>query len=189
MKMVSESTGSDDVSVSETTGLQSADSNRAASRDDELPHLNATNPCGSTLRRVGDLDMTPMVDVTFLLLIFFMVTASFSMQKSIQIPRQTSDEASHRPIDDVLPDLPSVEVQINKDGGFLILGMAWQREVLGKQSLLATLGEIMQNESQPMRLNVKVHEAAKLQYLVDCLDVGSIVGFAETQITVEDALD
>src|SRR5512146_2340419 len=32
------------------------------------------------------LDMTPMVDVTFLLLIFFMVTAAFALQRSIQIP-------------------------------------------------------------------------------------------------------
>src|SRR5688572_20269137 len=30
----------------------------------------------------AEMDMTPMVDVTFLLLIFFMVTASFTMQKS-----------------------------------------------------------------------------------------------------------
>ena len=34
-------------------------------------------------REEEELDMTPMVDVTFLLLIFFMVTASFSLQKSI----------------------------------------------------------------------------------------------------------
>ena len=33
-----------------------------------------------------DMDLTPMVDVTFLLLIFFMVTASFSLQKTIDIP-------------------------------------------------------------------------------------------------------
>ncbi len=34
----------------------------------------------------AELDMTPMVDVTFLLLIFFMVTAAFTMQKSFQVP-------------------------------------------------------------------------------------------------------
>lgn len=33
-----------------------------------------------------DMDLTPMVDVTFLLLIFFMITASFSLQKTIQVP-------------------------------------------------------------------------------------------------------
>ncbi len=34
----------------------------------------------------GEMDLTPMVDVTFLLLIFFMVTASFSLQKAIEVP-------------------------------------------------------------------------------------------------------
>ena len=34
----------------------------------------------------SEMDMTPMVDVTFLLLIFFMVTAAFAMQKSFQVP-------------------------------------------------------------------------------------------------------
>ena len=39
-----------------------------------------------------DLDMTPMVDVTFLLLIFFMVTAAFSLQKSINVPTPEKEE-------------------------------------------------------------------------------------------------
>ena len=41
-----------------------------------------------------ELDMTPMVDVTFLLLIFFMVTASFTLQKSIPQPPASSDAPS-----------------------------------------------------------------------------------------------
>ncbi len=46
-------------------------------------------------RRAADdeeMDLTPMVDVTFLLLIFFMITASFSIQKTIQIPPPDKDE-------------------------------------------------------------------------------------------------
>lgn len=39
-----------------------------------------------------DMDLTPMVDVTFLLLIFFMVTASFSLQKSIETPTPQPDQ-------------------------------------------------------------------------------------------------
>ncbi|MBX3439943.1 MAG: biopolymer transporter ExbD [Planctomycetaceae bacterium] len=38
------------------------------------------------------LDMTPMVDVTFLLLIFFMITASFSLQKSMQTEAPEEDK-------------------------------------------------------------------------------------------------
>jgi biopolymer transport protein ExbD len=41
-----------------------------------------------------ELDMTPMVDVTFLLLIFFMVTASFTLQKSLEQPHAQSEEPS-----------------------------------------------------------------------------------------------
>ncbi|MEX0716589.1 MAG: biopolymer transporter ExbD [Planctomycetaceae bacterium] len=33
-----------------------------------------------------EMDLTPMVDVTFLLLIFFMITASFTIQKTIATP-------------------------------------------------------------------------------------------------------
>ena len=40
----------------------------------------------------GEMDLTPMVDVTFLLLIFFMVTASFSLQKSIEVPKPDPDQ-------------------------------------------------------------------------------------------------
>jgi biopolymer transport protein ExbD len=44
--------------------------------------------------RVDDeeMDLTPMVDVTFLLLIFFMITASFSIQKTLEVPAPDPDE-------------------------------------------------------------------------------------------------
>ncbi len=38
------------------------------------------------------MDLTPMVDVTFLLLIFFMITASFSVQKTLPTPVPEPDE-------------------------------------------------------------------------------------------------
>jgi biopolymer transport protein ExbD len=41
----------------------------------------------SRKEQVEPLDMTPMVDVVLLLLLFFMVTASYSMQKILEIPK------------------------------------------------------------------------------------------------------
>ncbi len=41
---------------------------------------------GSRTDDEEELDLTPMVDVTFLLLIFFMITASFSIQKTLSVP-------------------------------------------------------------------------------------------------------
>jgi biopolymer transport protein TolR len=35
----------------------------------------------------GDLDITPMIDVTFLLLIFFMVTSTMNSEKELDVPQ------------------------------------------------------------------------------------------------------
>jgi biopolymer transport protein ExbD len=60
-----------------------------------------------------ELDLTPMVDVTFLLLIFFMITASFTIQKTMQVPPPNPDEegASMSPIiEDPEDDMIRVEI-------------------------------------------------------------------------------
>jgi biopolymer transport protein ExbD len=41
---------------------------------------------------VEPVDMTPMVDVVVLLLLFFMVTASYSLQKILEIPKPSSEK-------------------------------------------------------------------------------------------------
>ncbi len=141
-------------------------------------------------REDGELDMTPMVDVTFLLLIFFMVTASFALQKSIQMPRQQSDAPSSSPIEEETEELDSVEVQIDERGSFLVLGPDWERETPGKQNLISALKDAMGGAGmEGMRLVIKVQEAAKLQALVDCMDAGTIAGYTELQVTQVEEFD
>lgn len=67
-----------------------------------------------------DMDMTPMVDVTFLLLIFFMVTASFTLQKSIEQPPSQTDDPSTNTIDE--PDMEEdyVEVIIDQTNTYYV---------------------------------------------------------------------
>ncbi|MCA9016212.1 MAG: biopolymer transporter ExbD, partial [Planctomycetaceae bacterium] len=64
-----------------------------------------------------EMDLTPMVDVTFLLLIFFMITASFSLQKSIQVPPPNPDEdgvsQSLQTLDDFREESIIVEIDNN----------------------------------------------------------------------------
>ena len=47
---------------------------------------------GGSGREQDEMDLTPMVDVTFLLLIFFMITASFSVSKTLQTPPPEPEE-------------------------------------------------------------------------------------------------
>lgn len=139
-------------------------------------------------RKEDELDMTPMVDVTFLLLIFFMVTASFSLQKSLEMPRQQSDAASTNPQEpEEEPDL--ITVQIDEFGSFLVLATDWERETPGKQNLIGALREAKEGVSGAAKLAIEVHEQAKLKFLVDCMDAGAICGYAELQVTQVDGFD
>ena len=130
----------------------------------------------------GELDMTPMVDVTFLLLIFFMITAAFSLQKSIESPRQTSDLASNsEPVEP--PEEPdTVTVQINEFGSFLVMAADWERETPGKQNLIRALRDAMGDGTTAMKLAIEVHEMARLKALVDCMDAGTICDYGEMQV-------
>ena len=81
------------------------------------------------------MDMTPMVDVTFLLLIFFMVTAAFSLQKSIEMPRQQTDAPSTSVVEEESEDLDMVEVQVDEFGSFLVMAPDWETRDPGKTKL------------------------------------------------------
>jgi len=61
-----------------------------------------------------ELNLTPLIDVVFLLLIFFMVSTTFQKESeiSLQLPRATQDPVD-KPID-------SIEVVINAAGQFYV---------------------------------------------------------------------
>ncbi len=147
------------------------------------------DPPARIKRKEEELDMTPMVDVTFLLLIFFMVTASFSLQKSIEMPRQQTDAPSLNVQDEEEDELDMVTVQIDEYGSFLVLAPDWERETPGKQNLTSALREAIGEGAGAVRLVIEVHEDAKLRYLVDCMDAGTISGYSEIQVTQVDGFD
>jgi biopolymer transport protein ExbD len=147
------------------------------------------DPPKRTKRKEDELDMTPMVDVTFLLLIFFMVTASFSLQKSMSMPRQQSDLPSSAPQEEPEEEPDMVTVQVDEFGSFLVLASDWERETPGKQNLISALREALAPFSGAVTLSIEVHEEAKLRYLVDCMDAGAICSFAEVKITQVDGFD
>lgn len=165
--------------ASVTTASPTASTNDDFDDDDMMPPRRK--------REDDELDMTPMVDVTFLLLIFFMVTASFSLQKSIEMPRQQTDAPSTSTTDEEPEELDQVELQVDEFGSFLVLAADWEKETPGKQNLISALKESLTAGSDGTRLAVKVHELAKLQALVDAMDAGTIAGFTQIEVTqVED---
>lgn len=81
---------------------------------DEEPDEDAPRGMRESRLPNDGLDMTPMVDVTFQLLIFFMITASFVTQKSLQTtPPEPNDDTGAVTIQ--LEDMKDESVIVNID--------------------------------------------------------------------------
>ncbi|MEM9589017.1 MAG: biopolymer transporter ExbD [Planctomycetota bacterium] len=153
---------------------------------DWADHDDDDEPPTRKKREDEELDMTPMVDVTFLLLIFFMVTASFSLQKSIAMPRQTSELPSLNTEENEEDEKDPIELEIDEFGAFFVTAAEFEQETPGKQNLVNALKRAVGDRPENARLDIKVHEDAKLQALVDGMDAGTIAGLTEIQVTQVD---
>ena len=135
-----------------------------------------------------DMDMTPMVDVTFLLLIFFMITASFSSEKVFEEPPPLSDASSIQKQEPI--NLDNVRVQIDEYNAFtIILPGGDEREASSKQDLLIALSEARAevatsaNDDQ-LKLIVEAHVECIHAAVISALDAGRDRGFTSFQVQV-----
>ncbi len=147
----------------------------------------------ATSLKSDDIDLTPMVDVTFLLLIFFVMTAAFSLQKSIEVPPTQEDEpAANQTIDDFAEE--TIIVRVDADNFFWISSPTWSEEKEAPSSfdMLIKVREAVDESSAQTgaavnRLLVVASEQATHEKVVAALDAGSAVGMEEVQLaTVED---
>jgi biopolymer transport protein ExbD len=140
----------------------------------------------------AELDMTPMVDVTFQLLIFFMVTAAFAMQKSIEVPKPKQDAPSTTVVvsQDPEQDPSFVTFYVDENNTYRVVTVDWDTEAPSEQELLRKMREAKNGDSAghvPTKLLVKAHGDSLHEKVVAALDAGTEVGMEEIQLmTVED---
>jgi len=134
----------------------------------------------------AEMDMTPMVDVTFLLLIFFMVTAAFSIQRSMQMPNQKSDEPSESVTVEDTEDNPDyVQVFIDEYNTYHITTVNWEEEAPSPHDLLVKLRKAREEETdgkKPTKLRVTANADCLYEYVIKAMDAGATVGMEEVQV-------
>lgn len=113
------------------------------------------------------LNLTPLIDVVFLLLIFFMVSTSFKKESkiSLDLPEANGEIAEKLP--------ESIEISINKDGEVFVNG-----EGLINRQLETIKDAITQVANDPSTLLVINADAqAPYQAVISVMDAAGQVGF------------
>ena len=124
-----------------------------------------------TIDQTSEVDMTPMLDIVFIMLIFFIVTTSFTKEFGVNInrPNNTVDNKP-RPINN------TVIIKIDE------ADEVWfaDRAIL-KDSVQANIEVALSNNPNTVIL-VKIAESAGTGVLVDVVDQVKLAGIA--QVTV-----
>ena len=129
-----------------------------------------------------ELDMTPMVDVTFLLLIFFMVTASFTIQKSLQQAHAKSDEPSINPTPDTTEPEDYVQILIDQTNTYYVTTRSEDEvECPSDSEMRSKVRDAHDNEGAE-RLVIVAHVESLHRKVVTAWDTGALNNFKEIEI-------
>ena len=118
------------------------------------------------------LDLTPLVDCVFLLLIFFMVTTVFSTTPGLRVDLPKAAESD-------MPPEKDLNIVISKDGDL---------ELNGVPVTMENLERALQEAKETYRSRVLIIKADKKTYhevVVDVMDAAKGVGIDELAIATE----
>lgn len=125
-------------------------------------------------RQEVEVNLTPLIDVVFLLLIFFMVSTTFTKETYLSIDLPESSSQSNR-----VADL-QIEILITREGDFAINGVA----LINRQqsTLRAAIGKISEGDTA-IPMVITADSATPHQSVVTALDVAGQLGFSRLSIT------
>lgn len=126
-----------------------------------------------------EVNLTSLIDVVLLLLIFFMVSTSFVKESQLSIRLPQADSASRV---DEIPD--QIDVMITEQGTYLVNG----RELVNNrpETIRNALQKISGGNTR-LPLTISADANARHQYVVTAMDVAGRLGFVQISIaTIND---
>ena len=129
-----------------------------------------------------EVNLTSLIDVVLLLLVFFMVSTSFVKQSQITIRLPDAESTSI-----VAQATEQIDIMITEQGTFLVNG----RELVNSRP--ATIRNALQkvsNGDHTLPLTISADANARHQYVVTAMDVAGRLGFVQISLaTVSDSAD
>ena len=118
--------------------------------------MNLKNNSKSRKRDETVIDLTSMVDVVFLLIIFFLVTTTFQKERTINLDLAKSKSSKEYKKNDGLT------ISVDKEGKYY-----YQK----KEVSLAKMKDILQNENKKGLILIKSDKDAAYKYVVNIMSL------------------
>jgi len=119
----------------------------------------------------AEINITPMLDIVFIMLIFFIVTTSFVKEKGLEVSRP-----SNAPPKEIKQDKGPIVVKIDSSGLISVKG-----RILERGAVEANL-EREKAEKPASPLIVAAHPEADTEALVTILDAAKAVGIESVNV-------
>jgi biopolymer transport protein ExbD len=119
-------------------------------------------------RHSQDVNLTPLIDVVFLLLIFFMVSTTFEKQTRIEVELPTAETVAEQP-----EEPEKLEILIDRTGRFYLN----ERELLNTEpaTLKSAVHRVADGRAD-LPVMIKADGAAPYQAVITAMDVLSQLG-------------
>ncbi len=127
-------------------------------------------------RTDNSINLTPLIDVVFLLLIFFMVSTTFTKETHITVDLPEADGQ----LSEDQPD--SIEILITREGNYAVNGNSLVNRQL--KTLMAAINEMSGGDtSLPMVITADAQTPH--QAVITAMDAAGRAGFARLSITTQ----
>jgi len=119
----------------------------------------------------AEINITPMLDIVFIMLIFFIVTTSFVKEKGLEVSRP-----SNSPPKEIKKNKGPIVVKIDANGNIMLQG-----RMLEHKAVEANL-EREKAEKPDSPLIIAAHPDAETEALVTILDAAEAVGVENVSV-------
>jgi len=122
------------------------------------------------------VNLTPLIDVVFLLLIFFMVSTTFTKESHLEIdlPQSSADPAK--------PSVKEIEVVISAKGDYSINDRTL---VNNQEETLKKAVEKLSNGDTKLPFIITADAKTSHEFVVRVMDVAGQLGFVQLSITTQ----
>jgi biopolymer transport protein ExbD len=131
-----------------------------------------------TQRRSSGINLTPLIDVVFLLLIFFMVSTTFTRETrlSVELPEADGQAATE--------ELPrQLEVLVDREGSYAVNGdLLVNRKI---ETIMSAL-ELASRADKSMPITIIADAEAPHRAVVSVMDAAGRLGFSQLSIATQE---